>query len=136
MSETITGAQSLVYALEAAGVTDVFGIPGGAILPTYDAIFVHNADGEPRAYVNCCPHRLSQLTHAERGRQCRLKCQYHGWEFDGKSGFCVLGGEDRLQVLPNRLLDGYLAGVPADKLAKANHKLAGNFDGPIQDLEF
>ena len=36
----------------------------------------------------------------------------------------------------HRLLDGYLAGVPADKLAKANHKLAGNFDGPIQDLEF
>jgi acetolactate synthase I/II/III large subunit len=38
MSETITGAQSLVYALEAAGVTDVFGIPGGAILPLYDPL--------------------------------------------------------------------------------------------------
>ena len=39
MSETITGAQSLVYALEAAGVTDVFGIPGGAILPLYDPLY-------------------------------------------------------------------------------------------------
>ena len=29
MGEKITGAQSLVYALEAAGATDVFGIPGG-----------------------------------------------------------------------------------------------------------
>ena len=38
MSETITGAQSLVYSLEAAGVTDVFGIPGGAILPLYDPL--------------------------------------------------------------------------------------------------
>ncbi len=36
----------------------------------------------------------------------------------------------------HRLLDGYLAGVPAEKLAQANQKLAGNFDGPIKDLEF
>ncbi len=38
MGEQITGAQSLVYALETAGVTDVFGIPGGAILPLYDPL--------------------------------------------------------------------------------------------------
>ena len=38
MGEKITGAQSLVYALEAAGATDVFGIPGGAILPLYDPL--------------------------------------------------------------------------------------------------
>ncbi len=39
MGEKITGAQSLVYALEAAGATDIFGIPGGAILPLYDPLF-------------------------------------------------------------------------------------------------
>lgn len=38
MSEQITGAQSLVTSLEAAGVTDIFGIPGGAILPAYDPL--------------------------------------------------------------------------------------------------
>jgi len=38
MSEQITGAQSLVYSLESAGVTDIFGIPGGAILPLYDPL--------------------------------------------------------------------------------------------------
>ncbi|WKN50622.1 acetolactate synthase large subunit [Nocardioides sp. Arc9.136] len=38
MTEQITGAQSLVASLEAAGVTDVFGIPGGAILPAYDPL--------------------------------------------------------------------------------------------------
>ena len=38
MGEKITGAQSLVYSLEAAGATDVFGIPGGAILPLYDPL--------------------------------------------------------------------------------------------------
>jgi acetolactate synthase I/II/III large subunit len=39
MSEQMTGAASLVAALEAAGVDTVFGIPGGAILPAYDPLF-------------------------------------------------------------------------------------------------
>ena len=34
-----------------------------------------------------------------------------------------------------RLIDGYLAGVPLEKLAKANHELGGNFDGPIKDFD-
>ncbi len=38
MSEQITGAQSLIRSLEKAGVTDIFGIPGGAILPAYDPL--------------------------------------------------------------------------------------------------
>ncbi len=37
--EQVTGAQSLILALEAAGVEHVFGIPGGAILPAYDPLF-------------------------------------------------------------------------------------------------
>ena len=39
MSNQITGAQSLVKSLEAAGVVDMFGLPGGAILPAYDPIY-------------------------------------------------------------------------------------------------
>jgi len=35
-----------------------------------------------------------------------------------------------------RLIDGYLKGVPSDKLAKANTLLGGNFDGEIKDLGF
>ena len=38
MSEEITGAQSLITSLEAAGVDHIFGIPGGAILPAYDPL--------------------------------------------------------------------------------------------------
>ena len=37
--EQMTGAQSLVRALEHAGVEVIFGIPGGAILPAYDPLF-------------------------------------------------------------------------------------------------
>lgn len=39
MSNQITGAQSLVKALEQVGVDVMFGIPGGAILPAYDPIY-------------------------------------------------------------------------------------------------
>ncbi|GAA5150738.1 acetolactate synthase large subunit [Nocardioides marinquilinus] len=38
MSEQITGAQSLVRSLEAAGAENIFGIPGGTILPSYDPL--------------------------------------------------------------------------------------------------
>ena len=37
-SETLTGAQAIVRSLELLGVTDIFGLPGGAILPTYDPL--------------------------------------------------------------------------------------------------
>ncbi len=35
---SLTGAQSLIKSLEAAGVEHIFGIPGGAILPAYDPL--------------------------------------------------------------------------------------------------
>lgn len=37
-TRTMTGAAAIVASLEALGVTDVFGMPGGAILPTYDPL--------------------------------------------------------------------------------------------------
>ncbi|MDR2379319.1 MAG: acetolactate synthase large subunit [Bifidobacteriaceae bacterium] len=37
--QRLTGAQAIVKTLEALGVEVVFGIPGGAILPTYDPLY-------------------------------------------------------------------------------------------------
>ncbi|WP_272879167.1 acetolactate synthase large subunit [Rothia nasimurium] len=37
--ERMTGSQAIVRSLEELGVTDLFGLPGGAILPTYDPLF-------------------------------------------------------------------------------------------------
>jgi acetolactate synthase-1/2/3 large subunit len=39
MTESVTGAQSLVRSLEEVGAEVVFGIPGGAILPAYDPLY-------------------------------------------------------------------------------------------------
>ncbi|WP_286309757.1 acetolactate synthase large subunit [Agromyces mangrovi Wang et al. 2018] len=36
--ETMTGAQAVVRSLEMLGIRDVFGLPGGAILPVYDPL--------------------------------------------------------------------------------------------------
>ena len=39
--EKITGSEALMRSLEHEGVTTLFGYPGGAIMPTYDALFDH-----------------------------------------------------------------------------------------------
>ena len=35
----ITGAEALMKSLKAEGVKTVFGYPGGAIMPVYDALY-------------------------------------------------------------------------------------------------
>lgn len=51
-------------------------------------ILLRNFDGQLRAFLNVCPHRHSKLTEKPRGNSERLRCQYHGWEFDadGRTG--------------------------------------------------
>jgi acetolactate synthase I/II/III large subunit len=44
----MTGAEMIVQILADEGVEVIFGYSGGAILPTYDAIFVHNRDAKQR----------------------------------------------------------------------------------------
>ena len=39
MAQQMTGAEMVIEALKDQGVTDIFGYPGGAVLPMYDAIF-------------------------------------------------------------------------------------------------
>jgi acetolactate synthase-1/2/3 large subunit len=50
--QTMTGAQIIVQVLADEGVTTIFGYSGGAILPTYDAVFLYNEaraqKGEPQ----------------------------------------------------------------------------------------
>ena len=42
MSRQMTGAEMIVEALKDQGVETVFGYPGGAVLPIYDALFQQN----------------------------------------------------------------------------------------------
>jgi choline monooxygenase len=51
---------------------DLFGSP----------ILLWRKDGQIHAYLNVCAHRYSMLTSECAGTCERLKCQYHGWEYD------------------------------------------------------
>ena len=42
MTRQMTGAEMVVQALRDQGVDTVFGYPGGAVLPIYDALFQQN----------------------------------------------------------------------------------------------
>ncbi|MBA3462679.1 MAG: aromatic ring-hydroxylating dioxygenase subunit alpha [Deltaproteobacteria bacterium] len=53
---------------------EVMGIP----------IVVRNEDGRLCAFRNVCPHRQSVLVRDGSGHADKLRCQYHGWEFDGE----------------------------------------------------
>ncbi|MGO9454317.1 MAG: aromatic ring-hydroxylating oxygenase subunit alpha [Candidatus Binataceae bacterium] len=47
-----------------------------------EPVQIRNFEGSLRAYQNVCAHRHSLLTHASRGHDRQLRCQYHGWEYD------------------------------------------------------
>ena len=66
----LTGAQILWESLVREGVTDVFGYPGGAILPAYDAMLAHCAikaqadtiyTWNARHYALCAPDVTQRL---------------------------------------------------------------------------
>ncbi|MCU0977040.1 MAG: biosynthetic-type acetolactate synthase large subunit [Steroidobacteraceae bacterium] len=46
--KAMTGAEMIVQVLADEGVDVIFGYSGGAILPTYDAVFVHNQQAQER----------------------------------------------------------------------------------------
>ncbi len=49
----MSGAEMIVQVLADEGVTTIFGYSGGAILPTYDAVFCFNEDRKARANRRC-----------------------------------------------------------------------------------
>ncbi len=69
----MTGAQILVKSLEAEGVDCVFGLPGGAILPTFDALY----DSKIKFHLVRHEQGASHMADAY-GRAC------------GKPGVCIV----------------------------------------------
>ncbi|MBV8087719.1 MAG: Rieske 2Fe-2S domain-containing protein [Chloroflexi bacterium] len=41
-------------------------------------------DGQPRVFLNTCPHRGNKLCLYDRGHAAALTCSYHGWTFDNE----------------------------------------------------
>lgn len=96
MTEQITGSQSLVRALEHAGVEVVFGIPGGAILPAYDPIM-------DSAQIRHILVRHEQgAGHAAEGYATAT----------GKVGVCMATSGPGATNLVTAIADAYMDSVP------------------------
>ncbi len=72
-TETLTGAEILVRALVDQGVDTIFGYPGGAVLPIYDALF-----HEPRLHHVLVRHEQG-ATHAARATPARPASRAWSW---------------------------------------------------------
>ncbi len=48
----------------------------------HNPILLWRKNGQVHAYLNVCSHRSCMLTSAACGQAERIKCQYHGWEYD------------------------------------------------------
>ena len=68
MTREMTGAEMVIQALVDQGVEYIFGYPGGAVLPIYDAIFAQNQ-------VQHILVRHEQGRGARRRRLCALDRQ-------------------------------------------------------------
>jgi acetolactate synthase-1/2/3 large subunit len=96
MSEKITGAQSLVRSLEAAGVDTVFGIPGGAILPAYDPLM------DSKTVRHILVRHEQGAGHAAEGYA----------QATGRVGVCMATSGPGATNLVTPLADAFLDSVP------------------------
>ncbi len=95
MSEKISGAQSLVQALETAGAEVIFGIPGGAILPAYDPLF----DSKVRHIL---VRHEQGAGHAAEGYAAAT----------GKVGVCMATSGPGATNLVTPIADAYMDSIP------------------------
>ncbi|MEC8338133.1 MAG: aromatic ring-hydroxylating dioxygenase subunit alpha [Planctomycetota bacterium] len=49
-------------------------------------VILRREGDEIRGFLNVCSHRNSKLVALDRGCSLALKCNYHGWEYDGLTG--------------------------------------------------
>jgi acetolactate synthase-1/2/3 large subunit len=96
ISEQLTGAQSLVRALEHAGVDTIFGIPGGAILPAYDPLF----DSEQIRHV--LVRHEQGAGHAAQGYA----------QVTGRVGVCMATSGPGATNLVTAIADAFMDSVP------------------------
>ncbi len=64
--EIITGAEALMRALKAEGVKTIFGYPGGAIMPVFDALYDYTR-GEKKCFDHILVRHEQAAAHAAEG---------------------------------------------------------------------
>ena len=137
MAKQMTGAEMVVEALKDQGVEMVFGYPGGAVLPIYDAIFhqnklrhilvrheqgaAHAAEGYARStgkvgvvLVTSGPGATNAVTGPDR--------RAHGFDPDGLHHRPGADPSDRLRRFPGMRHDRHHAQLHQAQLSRAPHR--------------
>ena len=52
------------------------------------SVIIWRKNDRLHAFLNVCSHRYSELTAKPCGHAERLKCQYHGWQYDTDGSIC------------------------------------------------
>ncbi|ROZ62984.1 acetolactate synthase large subunit [Kocuria soli] len=93
---SMTGSQAVIRSLEELGVTDVFGLPGGAILPTYDPLL------ETETINHILVRHEQGAGHAAQGYALA----------SGKVGVCIATSGPGATNLVTALADANMDSVP------------------------
>src|ERR1700731_598369 len=106
----MNGAQAVVAALEREGVDFIFGYPGGAIMPMYDALFQH-----PVRHV-LCRHEAAAVFAASGYART-----------SGRVGVCCATSGPGATNLVTGLLDAMMDSIPIVALTgQVSSKLMGS----------
>jgi carnitine monooxygenase subunit len=98
--------------------------------------FPKGEEPEPVLEPTVLPYDSPEFPPIPRQDYSNIPIQQKGMHADGFEFMRLSEQKEGMISNYQRIIDGYLGGVPLDKLAKANQLLGGNFDGPILDLGF
>ena len=80
---TMSGADMIIQVLADEGVDTIFGYSGGAILPTYDAVFRYNGSEQPQRHGTDAVDRARERTrrglHGGEGTRARAAASASSW---------------------------------------------------------
>ena len=95
-NEVLTGAQAIIRSLEMLGIEHVFGLPGGAILPTYDPLM------DSKKIRHILVRHEQGAGHAAEGYASA----------SGKLGVCIATSGPGATNLVTAIADAYMDSVP------------------------
>lgn len=98
--------------------------------------FVPGTEPEPVMEPTILPYDSQEFPPIPRQDYSNIPIQQKGLHAKGFEYMRLSKTIEGLISNYNRVIDGHLAGVDAQKLATATHQLGGNFDGPIMDFDF
>jgi carnitine monooxygenase subunit len=99
-------------------------------------MYPEGKEPEPVMEPTVLPFDSPEFPPIPRQDYSNIPIQQKGLHSKGFEYMRLAKGVEGLVSNYQRVIDGYLAGLPTEQLAEATNKLGGNFDGPIKDLGF